>query len=67
MAVCIAPSSSEVGGSGAAALGFNLRRAGITVPLTDRPVVVTARVYEADLLHRDAPFELVGDTPDTIE
>lgn len=51
----------------AVALGFNLRRAGITVPLTDRLVVVTARVYGADLLHRDAHFDLVGDTPDTLQ
>ena len=51
----------------AAALGFNLRRSGITVPLTDRLVVVTARVYDVDLLHRDAHFDLIGDTPDSIQ
>ena len=33
--------------SRAAALGFNLRRAGIAVPLTDRLVVVTARMHDA--------------------
>lgn len=51
----------------AAALGFNLRRAGLTVPLTDRLVVATARVYGAELLHADAHFDLIGDTPDTLE
>jgi predicted nucleic acid-binding protein len=50
----------------AAALGFNLRRSGLTVPLTDRLVVATARVHDADLLHCDAHFDLIGDTPDTI-
>ena len=50
----------------AAALGFNLRRAGVTVPLTDRLVVVTARLHEAELLHRDAHFDLIGDMPDTL-
>jgi predicted nucleic acid-binding protein len=50
----------------AAALGFNLRRAGVTVPLTDRLVVVTARVHEVQVLHCDAHFDLVGDTPDAI-
>jgi len=49
-----------------AALGFNLRRAGITVPLPDRLVAVTARVHTAELLHHDAHFDLIGDTPDTI-
>jgi predicted nucleic acid-binding protein len=48
----------------AAALGFNLRRSGLTVPLTDRLVVVIARLHGADLLHRDAHFDLIGDTPD---
>ncbi len=51
----------------AAALGLNLRRSGITVPLTDRLVAVTARVHDADLLHRDAHFDLIGDTPDTVQ
>ena len=51
----------------AAALGFNLRRAGVTVPLTDRLVVVIARLHEADVLHSDAHFDLIGDTPDTIQ
>ena len=51
----------------AAALGFNLRRAGITVPLTDRLVVVTARSHDVDLVHCDAHFDLIGDTPDAIE
>jgi len=50
----------------AAALGFNLRRAGVTVPLTDRLVIVTARVHGAELLHCDSHFDLVGDTPDTV-
>ena len=50
----------------AAALGFNLRRAGITVPLTDRLLVATARVHGADLLHCDAHFELIGETQDTL-
>ena len=50
----------------AAALGYNLRRSGITVPLTDRLVAVTARVHGADLLHCDAHFDLIGDTPDTV-
>jgi predicted nucleic acid-binding protein len=50
----------------AAALGFNLRRAGLTVPLTDRLVAVTARLHEADLLHCDAHFDLIADTPDTL-
>ena len=49
----------------AAALGFNLRRSGITVPLTDRLVVVIARVHGADLLHCDSHFDLIGATPDT--
>jgi predicted nucleic acid-binding protein len=51
----------------AAALGFNLRRAGLTVPLTDRLVAVTARVHDVELLHRDAHFDLIGDRPDTIQ
>ncbi|MBU0608930.1 MAG: PIN domain-containing protein [Armatimonadetes bacterium] len=51
----------------AAALGFNLRRAGVTVPLTDRLVIVTARVHDAELLHHDAHFDLIGDTPDTVQ
>ncbi|MEI6503090.1 MAG: PIN domain-containing protein [Armatimonadota bacterium] len=51
----------------AAALGFNLRRAGLTVPLTDRLVVVTARLHEAELLHCDAHFDLIADMPDTLE
>jgi len=50
----------------AAALGFNLRRAGLAVPLADRLVAVTARLHEADLLHCDAHFDLIGDTPDTV-
>lgn len=50
----------------AAALGFNLRRAGVTVPLTDRLVAVTARIHDADLLHCDAHFGLIGDTPDEL-
>ncbi len=50
----------------AAALGFNLRRAGLTVPLTDRLVVATARLHGADLLHCDAHFDLIGDTPDAV-
>ena len=50
----------------AAALGFNLRRSGVTVPLTDRLVAVTARVHDADLLHCDAHFDLIGDAPDTV-
>lgn len=51
----------------AAALGFNLRRSGITVPLTDRLVVAIARVHDAELLHCDAHFDLIGDTPDRVE
>lgn len=51
----------------AAALGFNLRRAGLTVPLTDRLVVVTARLHEVEVLHCDAHFDLIGDTPDTVQ
>ena len=51
----------------AAALGFNLRRAGIPVPLTDRLVVVTARVHGVALLHCDTHFDLIGDTPDAIQ
>ncbi len=51
----------------AAAFGFNLRRSGITVPLTDRLVVATARVHAADLLHCDSHFDLIGDTPDKVE
>jgi len=50
----------------AAALGFNLRRAGATVPLTDRLVVVTARLHGVEVLHCDAHFDLIGDTPDTV-
>ncbi|MBU0608877.1 MAG: PIN domain-containing protein, partial [Armatimonadetes bacterium] len=46
--------------SRAAALGFNLRRAGVTVPLTDRLVIVTARLHDAELLHHDAHFDLIG-------
>jgi predicted nucleic acid-binding protein len=49
-----------------AALGFNLRRKGITVPLPDRLVAVTARVHKVELLHHDVHFDLIGDTPDTI-
>ena len=51
----------------AAVLGFNLRRSGLTVPLTDRLVATTARVHGVTLLHCDAHFDLIGDTPDTIE
>ena len=51
----------------AAALGFNLRRSGITVPLTDRLVVVTARMHEVELLHCDTHFDLVRDVPDTLQ
>lgn len=51
----------------AAALGFNLRRAGITVPLTDRLMVVIARLHGAEVLHCDAHFDLVGETPDEIQ
>jgi predicted nucleic acid-binding protein len=50
----------------AAALGFNLRRKGITVPLTDRLIAVVARANDADLLHRDAHYDLIGDTPDEV-
>jgi hypothetical protein len=50
----------------AAALGFNLRRKGITVPLTDRLIAVVARANDADLLHRDTHFDLIGDTPDEV-
>lgn len=50
----------------AAALGFNLRRAGLTVPLTDRLVAVTARLHHVELLHYDAHFDLIGDTPDEV-
>jgi len=49
----------------AAALGFNLRRSGITVPLTDRLVAVIARVHGAEVLHCDSHFDLIDDTPDT--
>lgn len=51
----------------AAALGFNLRRAGITVPLTDRLIVVIARLHEADVLHCDTHLDLVRETPDEIQ
>jgi len=51
----------------AAALGFNLRRSGVTVPLTDRLVIVTARLHDVELLHCDAHFDLIGETPDTIQ
>lgn len=51
----------------AAALGFNLRRSGLTVPLTDRLVVATARAYEVELLHRDAHFDLLIGVPDAIQ
>lgn len=50
----------------AAALGFNLRRAGLTVPLTDRLVVVTARLHEVEVIHSDAHFDLIGETPDEV-
>jgi len=50
-----------------AALGFNLRRAGITVPLPDRLVAVTARVHAVDLLHCDSHFDMIGDTPDMLQ
>ena len=51
----------------AAALGFNLRRQGLTVPLADRLVAVCARVHGAEVLHCDAHFDLMADTPDTVE
>lgn len=51
----------------AAALGFNLRRSGVTVPLTDRLVAAIARVHGADVLHCDAHFDLIGDTPDKVQ
>ena len=37
------------------------------LPLTDRLVVVTARLHEVELLHHDAHFDLIGDTPDTVQ
>lgn len=52
--------------SRAAALGFNLRRSGITVPLTDRLIAVVARLHGADLLHHDSHFDMIGDAPDTV-
>ena len=51
----------------AAALGFNLRRSGLTVPLTDRLVAVIARVHGADLLHCDTHFDMIGDAADTLQ
>ncbi len=50
----------------AGALGFNLRRSGITVPLTDRLVAVVARVHNADLIHCDTHFDMIGEAPDTV-
>lgn len=50
----------------AAALGYNLRRAGITVPLTDRLIAVIARLHGADLLHCDAHFALIGEARDEV-
>ena len=50
----------------AAGLGYNLRRSGLTVPLTDRLVAVTARVHNASLLHCDTHFDMIGDIPDTL-
>jgi len=51
----------------AAALGFNLRRAGVTVPLADRLVAVTARLNGVELLQCDRHFDLIGDTLATVK
>ena len=50
----------------AAALGFNLRRQGLTVPLTDRLVLATSRVHEVELLHCDSHYDLMADIPDVV-
>jgi len=50
----------------AAALGFNLRRQGITVPLTDRLVLTISRVHGVELLHCDSHYDLMADVPDEV-
>jgi predicted nucleic acid-binding protein len=50
----------------AAALGFNLRRQGLTVPLTDRLVLAISRVHEVELLHCDAHYDLMADVSDVV-
>jgi len=50
----------------AAALGFNLRRQGLTVPLTDRLVLAISRVHGVELLHCDTHYDLMADVPDEV-
>jgi predicted nucleic acid-binding protein len=50
----------------AAALGFNLRRQGLTVPLTDRLVLAISRVHEVELLHCDAHYDIMAEVADEV-
>ncbi len=48
----------------AARLGFNLRRTGVTVPLTDLAIAVVAMHHEVPLVSMDRDFELIAEVCD---
>lgn len=48
----------------AARLGFDLRRRGVTVPLTDLAVAVVAMEHEVALVHMDKHFEMIAEVCD---
>ena len=51
----------------AAALGFDLRRQGITVPATDLVIAASAMRAGATLFHLDAHFERIAEHADLAE
>ena len=48
----------------AARLGYSLRRAGLTTPLTDVLIAAVALEHEAVILHVDAHFDRIADRSD---
>ena len=48
----------------AARVGFDLRRKGVTVPLTDLAIAVVAIEHEVPLVHMDKHFELIAQVCD---
>ncbi len=48
----------------AARLGFDLRRKGVTVPLTDLAIAVVAMHHEVPLVSMDRDFELIAEVCD---
>lgn len=57
-AVCVPVSTATL--DGAARLGFDLRRASVTVPTIDLIVAAAAITQEALLLHCDRHFEMIA-------